>query len=178
MPLGEAISSPLGLWHSLPGHPSYFNWVPFTLVWFRQLKSMTCVDALLHLLMLWNTVLGCPPCAEAFLALSGLPQSPHWATLGRFPAPHLGCQTLAQVTALPPFLILCGCISCLVPSVELALNCFKGKEEEQWGKTAFFFLSYVWYVSFPSEAQNISKKSSRTYYYTAPNYTLIYSHTI
>lgn len=103
MPLGEAISSPLGLWHSLPGHPSYFNWVPFSLwfgpdsssQWLVWMPSSTCSCSEI---LSWAALL-CRSLSLPSLAF----HSPHTElTLGRFPAPILGCQPCSKSLACLP----------------------------------------------------------------------------
>ena len=141
MPLGEAISSPLGLWHSLPGPLNAF----LTLVWLQELKSLTYVDALLPLLMLWNPALGRLPVQKPFIASLASHSPPAELTLGRPPAPILGCQPWSMSLACLPLSWSCVDVNRVwSPLLTWPYTIYKGEEEKQEKKVCiFFFLTYV-----------------------------------
>ena len=135
MPLSEAISRPLGLWHSLPGPLNAF----LTLVWLQELKSLTYVDALLPLLMLWNPALGRPPVQKPFIASLASHSPPAELTLGRPPAPILGCQPCSRSLACLPLSWSCVDVTVFGPLCWLGLTLFiKGRKRSKRKRFAFF----------------------------------------
>ena len=161
--------------NSLPVYPSHFNWMSSSPCFGSDPSNgftLTCLDTLLTMLNLWNSVVGCPPMKPSF-DLSGLCWSPleplgRWITCSQ---PWVLNSTLSHSGCIPlPFQVwmsvLLGPINW--PGLTLFMKQRKRKKMFALFLNSFLLVFSMFYLQLEA-SQYFQEISSRTFHYVAVN---------